>query len=109
MFTWIALGLLSTLESMATPFGQKIQTYYFRSAYRPFLSEEKIVQAYRLVKKLMRLRACSISGALRAVLDSASDLFAFRLLLTEDKAGHSPCPDDCAHDDNAPHILGAYA
>ena len=25
------------------PFGQKIQTYYFCSAYRSFLSEEKIV------------------------------------------------------------------
>ena len=26
--------------------GQKIQTYYFRSAYRSFLSEEKIVQLH---------------------------------------------------------------
>jgi hypothetical protein len=36
----------------------------------------------RLVKKLMRPRTCSISGARRAVLDSKSGLYAFRLLLT---------------------------
>ena len=35
----------------------------------------------RLVKKLMRPRTCSISGARRAVLDSKSGLYAFRLLL----------------------------
>jgi hypothetical protein len=45
--------------------------------YRSLKSTEE-----RLVKKLMRLRTCSISGALRAVLDSESGLFAFRLLLT---------------------------
>src|SRR5947208_50197 len=31
---------------LPNPFGQKIQTYYFCSAYRSFLSEEKIVQAH---------------------------------------------------------------
>src|SRR5262245_2477413 len=54
----------------------------------------KVLFACRLVKKLMRLRTCSSSGALRAVLDSESDLFAFRLCLTEEKAGHFPSPDD---------------
>jgi hypothetical protein len=36
------LGYLATTRS----FGQKIQTYYFCSAYRSSLSEEKIVQAH---------------------------------------------------------------
>ena len=48
--------------------------------YRSLKSTEE-----RLVKKLMRLRICSISAALRAVLDSASGLFAFRRLLTRKK------------------------
>src|SRR5712664_1007062 len=63
----------------------------------------------RLVKKLMRPRTRSISGARRVVLDSASGLDVFHLPLTEDRAGHSPCPDDSARDDSVPYTRGAHA
>src|SRR6266581_5664049 len=63
----------------------------------------------RLVKKLMRLRTRSISEARRAVLDRESSLYAFRLPLTKERAGHSPCPDDSARNDSVPHTRGAHA
>ena len=63
----------------------------------------------RLVKKLMRLRTHSISEARRAVLDHESGLYAFRLPLTKERAGHSPSPDDSARDDSVPHTRGAHA
>ena len=65
--------------------------------------------APRLVKKLMRPRTRSIAAARRAVLDSASVLYAFRLPVTEERAGHSPYPDDSARDDSVPHTRGAHA
>ena len=87
---------------MAPPGNQAANGEHKRHAYstgRPHSTRQK----------LMRPHTRSISGAPRAVLDSEAGLFAFRLFLTEEKAGHSPCPDDCAHNDNALHILGAYA
>src|SRR5439155_2482362 len=62
----------------------------------------------RIVKKLMRLRACSISGALRAVHDTASGLGALRLDLLLERVGHSLSPDDSARDENAPHTASAH-
>src|SRR4051794_456872 len=63
----------------------------------------------RLVKKLMRPRTRSISGARRVVLDSESGLDVFHLPLTEERAGHSPCLDDSARDDSVPYTRGAHA
>src|SRR5262245_28599409 len=63
----------------------------------------------RMVKKLMRPRTHSISGVRRAVLDSELGLYAFRLLLTQERAGRSPFPGDFSRDDRAPHTLGAHA
>ena len=63
----------------------------------------------RLVKKLMRPRTRSISGARRVVLDSESGLDVFPLPLTEERAGHSPSPDDFSRDDSAPHTREAHA
>ena len=62
-----------------------------------------------MVKIIMRPRARSISGARQVVLDSELGLDAFRLLLTEERARHSPSPDDFSRDDSAPHTLEAHA
>jgi hypothetical protein len=62
----------------------------------------------RVVKKLMRLHVRSISGAPRAVRDTALGLHALWLGLLKDREGHFPFPNGFARDDNAPHTLGAY-
>src|SRR6266568_5309989 len=57
-----------------------------------------------MVKKLMRLHVRSISGALRAVLDSKLRLYPRCSGWMQERAGHCPCPDDSARDEMR-HIL----
>src|SRR2546428_10579664 len=62
----------------------------------------------RIVKKLMQLRACSISGVPQAVRDTVSGLGALYLGWPQARAGHCPYPDDSARDENAPHTAPAH-
>ena len=55
----------------------------------------------RMVKKLMRLSARSISGALQVVPDTEWGLHARGFGSSQETARHCPCPDDSARDENA--------
>ena len=57
----------------------------------------------RMVKKLMRPRARSISGARQVVHGTESYLHSRLLGWVAEKAGRCPCPDDCAPHDNVLH------
>jgi transposase len=65
-------------------------------------------RAMRMVKKLMRLRARSISGAPRAVRDTESGLDTLSLGRSQEKAARCLCPGDCVHDENVPHTVSVH-
>src|SRR4029434_7469410 len=63
----------------------------------------------RMVKRLIRPRARSISGVPQVVHGTESCLHARLPGWVAEKAGRCPCPDDCAPDDNGPHTREAHA
>src|SRR5437867_2498763 len=62
----------------------------------------------RMVKKLMRLRARSISGAPRAVHDTEWDLDILGFGRLQGRAVRCPCLDDSARDENAPQTASGH-
>jgi hypothetical protein len=71
-------------------------------------NESVITSASRMVKKPMRLRARSISGAPRAVHDIELSLHPLGFGSPQGRVTHCPCLDDCARDENAPHTVSEH-